>query len=105
MSLTTKTDVGRMIGVKSSAPPRNKDSFAKGGNPNPIGGTPRTDPGGKAYRDIDWALKTNERAVATNMALLSEFTNYGDWATDARRWPAMLYNRPIGTGLDYFINN
>ena len=33
-------------------------------DPNQIGRTPRTDPGGTAYEDSDWALKANERSVA-----------------------------------------
>ena len=54
---------------------------------------------------IDWALKTNERAIAKNMPLLSEYANYGDSGTDARRWEMMLYNRPSNLGIDYFVNN
>ena len=70
-----------------------------------MGGNRKTDPGGKARKDSDRALKTNERSVATNMPLLSEYANYGDWETDAERWEMMLYNRPISSGVDYFVNN
>ena len=57
-----------------------------------------TYPGEKAYRDSDRALKTNERPLAKNMHLLSEFSRYVDWETDAKRWETMLYNRPISPG-------
>ena len=70
-----------------------------------MGTSPRADPGGKAYQDSEWALRTNERSVARNIPLLSEFTNYADWETDARRRAMMLYNRPIRMGVDYFVNN
>ena len=59
-------------------PPRNKGSFAKGGGPNPAGRTLKAGTGGKAYRDRERDLKTNERSVAANMPLLSEFPNYVD---------------------------
>ena len=85
--------------------PKNKGSFEKGGNRNPIGTTLRTDPGGKAYQDSDLDLKTNERSAAQNMPLLSESTRYADWKADARRWAWMLYSRPISMGVDYFGNN
>ena len=70
-----------------------------------MGKNPKTDPGGKAYEDIDWGLKTNVRALAKNMPLLRKYTNYGDWETDATRWAMMLYSRPISSGVDYFANN
>ena len=38
------------------------------------------------------------------MPLLSEFANYVDRETDARRWARMLYCRPISMEEDYFIN-
>ena len=79
-------------------PPKNKGNFAKGRNRNPIGRTLRADHGSKAFRDIDWDLKTNGRSVAGNMPLLSEFTNYADWDTDAGRWAMMLHNPPESTG-------
>ena len=39
------------------------------------------------------------------MPLLIEYANYGDWETEAERRPMMLYNRPISSGVDYFVNN
>ena len=68
------------------------------GNKNQIGKTLRDDPGGKARRDSDRALKTYERSVAGNMPLLSEFTNYSEWGEDARRRATMLRNLPISMG-------
>ena len=50
----------------------------------------KTDPGGKAYKDSDCALKTNDREVAKNMSLLREYTNYGDWEADAERRAVIL---------------
>ena len=44
--------------------PQRKGSFAKGGNPMFTGGNLKTDHGVKAYKDIDCALKINERAIA-----------------------------------------
>ena len=38
--------------------------FAKWRKPKSDGRAPRTDPGGNAYGDSDWALKTNERSLA-----------------------------------------
>ena len=55
-------------------PPEGKGSFTKGENQNPIVREPVTDPGGKVYRDSDWALETNERSLAKHIPLLSEFT-------------------------------
>ena len=49
--------------VTTSMPPRDKGSFEKWDR-IPIGRTLRADHGGKAYRDSDWDLKTNERYVA-----------------------------------------
>ena len=57
-------------------------SFAKGANPTLTGENRKTDPGGMAYEDIDWDLKTNGRAVAKSMPLLRGYANYGDWETD-----------------------
>ena len=85
--------------------PQHKGSFAEGGNPMSTGGNLKADPGGKAYTDSDWALKTNGRAVAKNMPWLSEYANYSDCETDAERWAMMLYNRPVSLGIDYFVNN
>ena len=55
---------------------------------------PKGDPGGKAYAKSDWATKINERSVAKQMPLLSEFPGYREWGAEARRWTRMLYNRP-----------
>ena len=41
-------------------------------------------PGGKAYVKIDWATRTNERADAEQMPLLSEFSGYGERGEDAK---------------------
>ena len=65
----------------------------------------KADPGGKSYKDSDWSLKTNERAVAKDMPLLSGYANYGDWETDDERWAMTLYNHPVSSGVDYFANN
>ena len=48
---------------KFAMPPTHKGSFARGGNPNPIGRTPWTDPGGKAYEE-------DERSVAGKYAFI-----------------------------------
>ena len=37
------------------------------------------------------------------MPLFIEYANYGDWGTDAKRRPGMLYNRPIRSGIDCFV--
>ena len=58
-----------------------------------------------AYEDSDWALKTNERGIAKNIPLLGEYANYGDWETESKIRPMMLYNRPKISGVDYFVNN
>ena len=39
------------------------------------------------------------------MPLFTVYDNYGDWETEAKRRPTMLYNRPISVGVDYFVNN
>ena len=39
------------------------------------------------------------------MPLSSEYDNYCDWETEAKRRAMMLYNRPISMGVDYFVNN
>ena len=83
-------------------PPKEKGRCAKGGNQKPMGRSPRTDPGGKAYQDIEWALKTNGGSVAGNMPLLIEFANYVDWEADGGGWASMLHSRPVYMG--YFIN-
>ena len=62
------------------------------------------DHGGKVYKDSECCLKTNERSLASNMPFLSEFTCYGEWKAAEKRWAIMLYNRPISSGVDYFIN-
>ena len=49
--------------------------------------------------------KTNERSLARHMPLLSEFTRYGEWGAEAKRWANMLYNRPVRSGVNYFINS
>ena len=81
-----------------AAPSKYKGSCAKGGHQNPVCKTLRNDPGGKAYQYIDWALRTNEGSVATNMPLLRGFTNYADREADARRWAITSYIRPINMG-------
>ena len=48
--------------------------------------TSRADPVGEAYAASNWALKTNERSVAKQMPLLSEFPSYSEWGKEARRW-------------------
>ena len=45
---------------KFATPPKYKGSIEKWGNQNPIGRAPMDGPGGKAYQDSEWALKTNE---------------------------------------------
>ena len=59
--------------------PQRKGSFAKWGRAMFMWKNLKTDHGGKEYKDIDWALKINERAIAKNMPLLREFDNYEDW--------------------------
>ena len=58
-----------------------------------------------AYAKSDWATKINEREVAKQMPLLSEFSGYKDWGDDAKRRAEMLYNRPISLSIIYFIVN
>ena len=65
----------------------------------------KTDHWGMAYEDSEWALKTNARSIVKNMPLLREYANYGDRETEAKRWPTMLYSRPIRSGVDYFAIN
>ena len=79
-------------------PPKGNGSFAKGGNQNPMGRAPRTDPGGNAYQYSDLALKTNEVYLPKNMPLIREFPRNLDWETDAKRWAMMLYNHPVSMG-------
>ena len=80
-------------------PPREKGSFDKWGNKNPIGREPGTDPGCKVYQDSDLALKTNERSLAKKMPVLSEFTFYVDWEIAAKRWAKMLCNHPVSQSM------
>ena len=94
-----------MDGGQSIPPTQNKGSYAKGGKPTLVGENLQTDPGCKAYRDSEWDFKTNGRAIAKNMHLLSEYTNYGDWETEATRRPMMLYNLPVSLGIEYFANS
>ena len=47
--------------------PQHNGSYAKGGNPTLMGKNLKTDPGGKACKDSDWAFKTNEGDVAKNI--------------------------------------
>ena len=93
----------------SIPPTQHKGSYAntgKGGKQTLLGGgNLKTDPGGKAYEDSEWALKTNGGAIAKNMPLLMEYANYGAWETEAMRRPRMLYNRPISSGIYYVVNN
>ena len=84
---------------------RNIRVVSQKGKPDVYGENLKTDPGGKAYKDSDCALKINARAAAKNMPLLREFDNYVDWETDAKRWVGMLYNHPVSFGIDYFVNN
>ena len=70
-----------------------------------IGENLKTDPGVKAYKDSDWALKTNGRDDAQKKPLLRGFANYGDRETDAKRWVGMLYNHRVSLGIGYFANN
>ena len=65
----------------------------------------KTEHGDQAYKDSDRALKINEGAIAKNMPLLSEFSNYDGWETDTTRWVMVLYNRPVSLGLDYVVSN
>ena len=91
---------------QNPAPPaKGRGSLAKGGSQNPAGRTISEDHGCKVYKDSDWGVKTNERSLARNMPVLSEFTRYGEWGTSSKRWANMLYNRPISRWADYFINN
>ena len=39
------------------------------------------------------------------MPLLSEHANYGDRENEAIRRPRVLYNHPISSAVDYFVNN
>ena len=39
------------------------------------------------------------------MPLLSEFTSYRNWGTAAKRWKNLLYNHPVSSAVEYFINN
>ena len=70
-----------------------------------MGGKPQDDPGCKAYKDSDCDLKTNETSLSRDTPLLSEFARYGEWWAAEKRWGNMLYNRPVISGVDYFINN
>ena len=60
--------------------------------------------GGKVCQASDRALMDNERSLAKNMPLLSEFTRYGIGRSRKRR-AKMLYRRPISNGVEYLINN
>ena len=53
----------------------------------------------------DWALKTNERSIAKQMPLLSEFPGYIEWGEEAERWAKTLYGHPVSSSVDYFIIN
>ena len=66
---------------------------------------PKTDPGGLIFEPSDWALKTTERAPVGNMHLMSEFASYKGWGAAARRWKNLLYNHPVSSAIEYFINN
>ena len=52
-----------MNGGGSIPTPQHKGSFAKGGESAANGGNLKTDPGGTAYGDSDFALKTNEERL------------------------------------------
>ena len=61
--------------------------------------------GGKAFAKSERAAKINEISVAKQMPLMSEFSSYSVWGTEAPRWTRMLYNRPISLAVDYFAVN
>ena len=77
----------------------------RGGKPSQKGPNLMGGPGGKAFADSERDVEINERAVARQMPLLSEFSSYSAWEIEAQRWARMLYNRPISLGVDYFIND
>ena len=86
---------------------RQKEEIIYGGWPNTFNPpTSRADPVGEAYSASNWAIKTNERSVAKQMPLLSEFSSYIEWGgEEERRWARTLYNHPISSAIDYFVAN
>ena len=66
---------------------------------------PKTDPGGLIYEPSTWALKASERSPVGHMPLLFEFTSYSTWEPAARRWNNLLYNHPVSSVIEYYINN
>ena len=61
--------------------------------------------GGLIFEPSAWAQKINERAPVGNMPLMSEFASCKGWETAAKRWKNLLYNRPVSSAIEYFINN
>ena len=66
--------------------------------------TIRAAPAGEVYGASNWALKTNERSVAKQMPLLSEFPSYSEWGDqeDGRK-PFII--TPVSSIIDYFMVN
>ena len=76
------------------------------GRPNTLNPpTSRADTVGQAYSASNWALGTNERSVAKQIPLLSEFPSYSEWGGEARRWARALYIQPVSSVIDYFMVN
>ena len=40
-----------------------------------------------------------------NMPLLSEFASYPSWGAAAKRWNNLMYNHPVSSVIEYYINN
>ena len=59
--------------------PQTKVNYTKGGMSPQTWPNLTEDPGGKAYARSDRATKINERSVAKQMPLLSEFPGYSEW--------------------------
>ena len=47
----------------------------------------------------------NERSLSRITPLLSGITRHGERGAAGKRWANILYNRPVSSGVDYFINN
>ena len=69
-----------------------------GGRPTFGGNNIKTGPGCKAYKDTEWALKTNERSIVKKHAFIKGYTNYGDCEAETMRWERVLYNHPKSLG-------
>ena len=39
------------------------------------------------------------------MRLLGEFARCGEWGIASKRWPKVIYNHPLNSGVGYFRNN